>query len=90
VQLSVGGVIFFSGGFSGKPTSDPERSSPTYYTSIDAVSAKDVPSGGLINTSHPTGELSPKTPHFGAVNGDFQLKRLRAYLDTGETYHGAR
>jgi hypothetical protein len=81
--------IFSSGDFSGKRTADPERWSPTYYTSIDAVSAKDVPFGGLINTSHPIGELSPKNPHFGDVKGDFQLKRLRAYLDTGETYHGA-
>ena len=55
---------FFSGDFSGKRTADPERSSPTYYTSIDAVSAKDVPFGGLIDTSHPMGELSPKNPSF--------------------------
>jgi hypothetical protein len=55
---------FFSGDLLGKPTADPERSSPTYYTSIDAVSAKDVPFGGLIDTSHPIGELSPKNPSF--------------------------
>jgi hypothetical protein len=72
----------FSGAFSGKRTADPERSSPTYYTSIDAVSAKDVPFGGFIDTSYPMGELSPKTPRFGAVNGQSQLKRLRAYLGT--------
>jgi hypothetical protein len=71
---------FFSGDFSGKPTADPERSRPTYYTSIDAVSAKEVRFGGLKYTSHPVEELSPKTHHFGAVNGDSQLKRLRAYL----------
>jgi hypothetical protein len=35
----------FSGDFSGKRTADPERSSPTYYTSVDAVSTKDVPLG---------------------------------------------
>jgi hypothetical protein len=46
---------FFSGDFSGKPTADPERSSPTYYTSIDAVSAKDVPFEDLIDASHPMG-----------------------------------
>ena len=37
--------FFFSGDLLGKRTADPERSSPTYYTSIDAVSAKDVPFG---------------------------------------------
>jgi hypothetical protein len=64
---------FFSGDFSGKPTAYPKRSIPTYYTSIDAVSAKEVPFGALIDTSHPMGELSSKTPHFGDVNGDFEL-----------------
>jgi hypothetical protein len=32
---------------------------------------------------------NPKNPSFGDVNGDFQLKRLRAYLGAGETYHDA-
>jgi hypothetical protein len=41
--------------------------------------------GGLIDTSIPMGELSPKTLHFGDSNGDFKLKRLRAYLGTEET-----
>ena len=59
-----GSRSFFSGDLLGKRTADPERSSPTYYTSIDAVSAKDVPFGGLIDTSHPMGELSPKNPSF--------------------------
>jgi hypothetical protein len=59
----------FFGDYSGKRTADPERSSPTYYTLIDAVSAKDVPFGGLIDTSHPIGELSPTTPHFGTSMG---------------------
>jgi hypothetical protein len=58
----VGWRSFFFGDVSGKPTADPERSSPTYYTSIDAVSAKDVPFGGLIDTSHPIGQLSHKNP----------------------------
>ena len=80
---------FFPGDLLGKRTADPERSSPTYYTSIDAVSAKDVPFGGFIDMSHPIGQLSPKTPHFRDVNGDFQLKCLRAYLSIGETYHDA-
>jgi hypothetical protein len=75
--------FFFSGYFLGKRTADPERSSPTCYTSIDAVPAKDVPFGGLIDTSHPMGSYSPQTPHFGDVNGDSQLKRLRAYLGAG-------
>jgi hypothetical protein len=48
--------IFISRDFSGKPIADPARSSPTYYTSIDAVPAKEVPFGGLIDTSHPMGE----------------------------------
>jgi hypothetical protein len=59
-----GSRSFFSGDLLGKPTADPERSTPTYYTSIDAVSAKDVPFGGLIDMSHPIGELSPKNPSF--------------------------
>jgi hypothetical protein len=85
----VGWQSFFSGDFSGKRTADPERSSPTYYTSIDAVSAKDVPFWGLTDMSHPMGSYPPKIPHFGDVNGDFQLKRFRAYLDKAETYHDA-
>jgi hypothetical protein len=44
---------FFSGDLFGKRTADPERSSPTNYTSIDAVSAKEVPLGSLIDMSHP-------------------------------------
>ena len=75
---------FFSGVLLGKRTVDPEPTSTTYYTSIDAVSAKDVPLGGLIDTSH-----SPKTPHFGDSNGDFQHKRLRAYLGKENTNHDA-
>ena len=55
---------FFSGDLLGKRTADPERSSPTYYTSVDAVSAKDVPFGGLIDMSQPIGELSPQNPSF--------------------------
>jgi hypothetical protein len=46
----------FSGDLLGKRTADPERSSPTCYTSIDAIPAKDVPVGGLIDKSHPMGE----------------------------------
>jgi hypothetical protein len=34
--------------------------------------------GGVVDTCHPMEELSPKTSHFRDVNGDFQLKRLRA------------
>jgi hypothetical protein len=84
-----GSRSFFSGDFSGKRTADPERSSPTYYTSIDAVPAKEVPFGGLIDTSDSMGSYPQKTPHFGAVNGDSQFKRLWAYLGPGETYHDA-
>jgi hypothetical protein len=56
--------FLFSGDFSGKPTADPERSSTKYYTSIDAVSAKDVPFGGLIDMFHPIGKLSPQNTSF--------------------------
>jgi len=56
--------VFFSGDLLGKRTAESERSSPTYYTSIDAVSAKDVPFGGLIDMSQPIGELSPQNPSF--------------------------
>jgi hypothetical protein len=76
---------FFFGDFSGKRTADPERSSPIYYASMDADSAKGVPFWGLIDTSHPLGSYPRKTPHFWNVNGDSQLKRLRAYLGKGET-----
>jgi hypothetical protein len=38
--------LFFSGDFSGKRTADPERLTPTYYISIDAVSTNDMPYGG--------------------------------------------
>jgi hypothetical protein len=37
----------------------------------------------------PWGSNPPKIPHFWSVIGDSQLKRLRAYLCTGETYHDA-
>ena len=62
---------FFSGGLLGKRTADPERSSTTYYTSVDAVSAKDVPLGGPIDTSHPVRELSPKNPSFLGLQWGF-------------------
>jgi hypothetical protein len=45
---------------------------------------------GVSSTRHiPWGSYPPKTPHFGAFNGDSQLKRLRAYLGPGATYHDA-
>jgi hypothetical protein len=59
-----GSGSFFFGDFSGERTADPKRSSPTYYTSIAAVSAKEVPFGGLIDTSHTMQELSPKNLSF--------------------------
>jgi hypothetical protein len=55
---------FLSSDLLGKRTAYPERSSPTCYTPIDVVPAKDVPFGGVIDTSHPMGELSPKNPSF--------------------------
>jgi hypothetical protein len=45
----------------GKRTADSERSSPTCYISIDVVPAKDVPFGGIIDTSHPMGS-KPENP----------------------------
>ena len=54
MKYTVGGV--FSGDFSGKRTADPERASPTYYTSIDVVLAKEVPFRGLVDTTLPMGE----------------------------------
>jgi hypothetical protein len=55
----------------GKRTADPERSSPTCYTPIDAVPANDVPFGDLIDTSHPLEELSPKNPSFWGRQSGF-------------------
>jgi hypothetical protein len=63
--------FYFSGDLLGKRTADPERSSPTCYRSIDAVSAKDVPFGGLIDTSHPMRELSPQNPSFSGCQWGF-------------------
>jgi hypothetical protein len=85
VKLSTGGG-FFSVTSRAKLTADPERSIPTYYTSFEAVSAKDVSLESLIDISHPMAELSKK-PHFGNDIGDFQLKRLETYLGTAEKYH---
>jgi hypothetical protein len=86
VTLSTGGV--FSGVLIGKCTADPECSSPTYYTSIDAVSVKiNVPLEGLDQRYiSPHLEVIPKTPHFTDGNRDFQLKRLPAYRGRGTTY----
>ena len=87
VKLSTGGV--FSGVLLGKRTADPEPSSTTYYTSIDAVPAKGVPLE--VSSIHliPWGSYSPKNPHFEDSNGDFQHKRLPAYLGKEETFHDA-
>jgi hypothetical protein len=75
--LHIGEVVgwrsIFSGDFSAKPTADPESSSPSYYTSIDTVSAEDVPLGGLIDTSHPMKDLSPKPLILGTSMGIFSL-----------------
>jgi hypothetical protein len=62
---------FFSGVLLGKRTADPEPSSTTYYTSIDAVPAKDVPLGGPIDTSYPMGELFPKNPSLCGLQWGF-------------------
>jgi hypothetical protein len=69
-------------------TADPARSSPTYYTLIDAVSAEDV--FFRVTTNYPTSQgVTPKTPYFWNGNGDFLLKPLPAYLGTEETDHNA-
>jgi hypothetical protein len=52
------------------------RVRPTHYTSIDAVSAKDVP----LRYTSSRERVIPKTPHFRDVKGDFQLIRLGAYI----------
>jgi hypothetical protein len=72
--------FLFAGDLLGKRTADPERSSPTCYTSVDAVPAKDVPFGVSSIRLIPWGSYSRKAPHFGAAYGHSQLKRLRAYL----------
>jgi hypothetical protein len=56
---------FLFGVLLGKRTADPERSSLTYYTSIDAVYANNVPLGSLSITFHSMWKLPSKTPHFG-------------------------
>jgi hypothetical protein len=87
VKYTVGGVFF--GDLLGKRTADPERSSPTYYTSIDAVFAKDVLLGVSSIRLTSWGSYLRKTLYSGDVNGDSQLKRLRAYIGTGRTYDDA-
>jgi hypothetical protein len=46
-------------------TTDAERSSPTNYTSVDAVKAKNVPFGSLINIFQAMGRNPPDTTNFG-------------------------
>jgi hypothetical protein len=60
---------FFSGVMLGNCTADTERSSLTYFTSVDAVSARDVPFGGLIDTSHPMGSYRQKPLILGTSMG---------------------
>jgi hypothetical protein len=81
---------FFSCDFSGKRPADPERLSPTYYTSIDAVSARDVPFAGLIDISHPMGSYPEKPFVLGSSMGIPSLNvygRISAHV--GETYDDA-
>jgi hypothetical protein len=86
--LSTGEV--FSGDFSGKRTADTKRYRvPHIIISIDAVLAKDTPFGVSSIRLIPYVSYPPKNPNFGEDNGDSQLKRLRAYLGTGKTYHDA-
>jgi hypothetical protein len=74
---------------SAQQTPSARISHMNYYTAIDAVSVKDVPLERRIDTSHPIGSYPSKIPHFRDVSGDFQLKRLRAYLNPEETDHNA-
>jgi hypothetical protein len=82
---------FFSGDFSGKRTADPERSgsSHTYYTSVDAVLAKDLPL--RVSSIHliPWGSYPQKLPVLETSMGISSLKRLGAYLGIGKMYHDA-
>jgi hypothetical protein len=73
----------FSSVLLAKCAADPKHLSPAYYTSIDAVSAKNV----LVGSQHYISfhGYPPLTAHFCDINGDFQLKLLLAYLGTGET-----
>jgi hypothetical protein len=73
-------LILFSAVLLGTRTADAERSSLTYYTSVDAVWAMVVPFGGLINSSHSMRELPQNPINVGKMNGDFQLKRLPAHF----------
>jgi hypothetical protein len=62
----------------GQAHSRPERSSPTYYTSIDADSAKDVPFGGLIDTSYPKGVI-PQKPLLLGTSMNISICSLNVY-----------
>jgi hypothetical protein len=59
-----------------KHTADPEHSSPTYYTSIDAVSAKHVPLG--VSSIHliPWGSYTQKPLIFGTA---MEISSLNVY-----------
>ena len=61
---------FFSGLLLGKRTADPERSTPTYYASIGAIPAKDVPLGShRYISSH--GGVIPQNPSFWGLQWGF-------------------
>ena len=62
--------FFFTGVLLGKRTADPEPSSTTCYTSIDAVSAKDVPLGSHKYISS-RGEITPTNPSFAGRQWGF-------------------
>ena len=81
--------VFSSGVLLGARTADAERSSPIYYAPIDAVWAKYVVLGKLIDMSHPMKVLLAKTPQIGDGNKNFQHKRLPANLGSEETNHNA-
>ena len=90
VKLSTGGVFFRCS--VGKAHSRPLALEPHILSHINRRGlAKDVLCLWEVSSIHliPWGSYPSNTPHFRDVSGDFQLKRLRAYLGTEETYHNA-
>jgi hypothetical protein len=82
---------FFSGVLFGKRTANPERSSPTYDTSIDAVSAKDVPL--VVSSINLISRASySKTPRLRdkRISGLNVYARISAHKKHIETFDGSK
>jgi hypothetical protein len=81
VELSTG-VVCFPGIWLAKRTADPLRSSPTYCTSIDAVSMKlGGAFWGLIDISHPMGVI-PENYSFSGTAVDNSSLNVYALIST--------